>query len=280
MKKEYTYICNNCNKKYTTFNKSNFKTHYCSKKCLLNYRHNIFIEEHNKNILTQCKECNKNIFISKYDLKKKQNFFCSKSCSTKYYNEHKINIPLNKREEINKKISQSFKSKYIPKKCQICGNNIPFKKKRKTCSIECEKKLREIHQAHVGGGYRQGSSRGHHGYYKGYYCDSTYELAFLIYCLDHNIPIQRCKESFEYEYNGKKHLYHPDFIINNEIIEIKNFYKEINDIKLNAVKDRGKNIKILYFEDLIEIFKYIIKKYNKKFNFKTKYNNFFELYEK
>ena len=46
------------------------------------------------------------------------------------------------------------------------------------------------------------TGRGRKGYYKGFYCASTYELAYVIYCLDHNIQIERCKEYFEYEYQG------------------------------------------------------------------------------
>ena len=41
------------------------------------------------------------------------------------------------------------------------------------------------------GGYRQGSGRGKKGWYKGFFCDSSWELAYVIYCLDHNIDIKR-----------------------------------------------------------------------------------------
>ena len=49
---------------------------------------------------------------------------------------------------------------------------------------------------------------------------------------------------------------------------------EINDIKLKSV---NKPIKILYYDDLIDIFNYVANKYNKRF---TKHNNnFYELYD-
>ena len=128
---------------------------------------------------------------------------------------------------------------------------------------------------HKIGGYVPNSCKGKHGYYKGIYCDSTYELAYLIYCLDHNIDIKRCDESFEYELNGTKHMYHPDFIVDGTIIEIKNYYREVNDIKLNAV---NKPSKILYFNDLIPCFEYVSKTYNKYY--KGTRNNFYELYDK
>ena len=60
------------------------------------------------------------------------------------------------------------------------------------------------------------------GYYKGIWCDSTWELAWVIYHLDHNIPFVRNKQGFTYNYNGSTHTYYPDFIIgNNEYVEVK-----------------------------------------------------------
>ena len=126
-----------------------------------------------------------------------------------------------------------------------------------------------------GGGYRKGSGRGKHGYYKGIYCDSTYELAYLIYCLDHNIDIKRCNETFEYEYEGKIHKYTPDFIVENTIIEIKGQYVDLVDVKAESV---DKPYRILYKEDLQEVFEYVAKTYNKKYD--KSGNNFYELYDK
>ena len=205
--------------------------------------------------------------------------FCSVKCSHSYSS-------LIKRKEINEKLKiyglkykEKYKKEYDknPKICPICGNIIPYElRDNKTCSITCSRKLANINNPHINdGGYREGSSRGKHGYYKGIYCDSTYELAYLIYCLDHNIDIKRCDESFEYELNGTKHMYHPDFVVNGTIIEIKNYYREENDIKLNAI---NKDKKILYYKDLIPYFEYVSKTYNKKY--RKRWNNFYELYDK
>lgn len=48
------------------------------------------------------------------------------------------------------------------------------------------------------GGYVEGSGRGKKGRYKGFYCDSSWELAYVMYCLDHNICIERNTAKFEY----------------------------------------------------------------------------------
>lgn len=106
---------------------------------------------------------------------------------------------------------------------------------------------------------------GKRGYYKGIHCDSTYELAFIIYCLDHNINIKRCDLVFKYIYNNAEHKYYPDFIIDdNLIIEIKGFWQQKLDYKIEAVKKSGYDIKVCYHKDLEEIFKYIYEIYGKK----------------
>lgn len=240
-------------------------------------------KENKFNIPHICKNCGKE-FTEKYS-KYSDGNFCCKECARSYSS----NI---KRKEINKKVSEKqiknhddYYSNHS-RICPICGksfipNRIKYRwSKRKTCSNQCEKllgiKTKKIMGSNLGGGYRlNGHRKSIKGYYKGIYCDSTYELAYLIYCLDHNIDIKRCEETFEYEYEGKKHKYHPDFIVNNELIEIKGYYTDLVDVKAKSV---DKEIKILYYNDMINIFRYVAETYNKKFN-KSK-NNFYELYDK
>ena len=114
------------------------------------------------------------------------------------------------------------------------------------------------------GGYRPGSGRGKKGWYKGIFCDSQYELGYLIYCIDHNILIKRNTVFYPYIYNGKEHKYLPDFIVDNRLIEIKGYYRDIDDIKLAAVTD--KSIQILYPKDLVFVSEYLKKVYNKDIN--------------
>jgi hypothetical protein len=75
----------------------------------------------------------------------------------------------------------------------------------------------------LAGGKRIGSGRGKQGWYKGIYCDSSWELAFLVYYLDHNKNIKRCEEKREYIFNEETHIYYPDFITDEGIIEIKGY---------------------------------------------------------
>lgn len=120
------------------------------------------------------------------------------------------------------------------------------------------------------GGYQKGSGWGKKGWYKGYFCDSSWELAYVIYSLDHHIPIKRNLESRQYIWEGKLRKYIPDFIMNNDpndIVEIKGYSSPQSLAKMEANPD----IKVLYGDDLKHVFKYVKEKYGK---------NFISLYEK
>ena len=111
------------------------------------------------------------------------------------------------------------------------------------------------------GGYRLGSGRGKKGWYNGYYCDSTYELVYVIYNLDHQIKFQRCTRKYPYIYNGVEHNYYPDFeLFNGELVEIKGYCTEQTQEKILAVSD--KKITILTKEKLKYAFDYVKKTYH------------------
>lgn len=104
------------------------------------------------------------------------------------------------------------------------------------------------------------SGRGKKGYYNGYYYMSSWELAYIIYCLDHSIKFERVWESFDYTYKGVKRKYIPDFYLIEEdcYIEIKGYESSQWDSKLNAFPH---NIKVLYKNDIKPYLEYVINKY-------------------
>lgn len=57
--------------------------------------------------------------------------------------------------------------------------------------------------------------------YRGIHMDSSWELALWIYAEDHNETIEREPCYFEYEFEGKKYKYYPDFRYKGDLIEIK-----------------------------------------------------------
>ena len=178
-----------------------------------------------------------------------------------------VSIPWNKgkkghlSEESIKKLSQSLigKSKGIastPEKEELRKKNIRIGMKKNPLS----------------GGLRRGSGRGKKGWYKGYWCDSSWELAWVIYNLEHNINFERNHEGFEYIYKGKKRKYYPDFIINEIYYEIKGrrCYEEMDNENKEKIKQFKKELKVLYTKDMKPYLTYT----------KTQYGiNFTNLYE-
>lgn len=58
--------------------------------------------------------------------------------------------------------------------------------------------------------------------------DSSWELALWVYAKDHNEEIEREPCQFEYEFEGKKHFYYPDFLYKGGLVEVKGpqFFKD------------------------------------------------------
>lgn len=108
------------------------------------------------------------------------------------------------------------------------------------------------------GGLRQGSGRGKSGWYKGYWCDSSWELAWVIYHIDHNIHFERNTEKFKYIYNNIERYYIPDFIIDGVYYEIKGYD---NGILFHKIKYFPHKIIVLFKENLDYIFNYVINNY-------------------
>jgi len=117
------------------------------------------------------------------------------------------------------------------------------------------------------GGYRERSGRGKQGRYKGYWCQSSWELAYVIYNLEHAIKFERNKEGFEYIFEGKKHLYFPDYIENSFYVEIKGYLTKQMQVKIASF---NKPLRVLREEDIRSILNYVTQKYG---------NDFIRLYE-
>lgn len=132
-----------------------------------------------------------------------------------------------------------------------------------TPEIEAERKakLSEIAKSRNFGGYQPGSGHGRKGRYKGIWCDSTWELAYVIFNIDHAIPFERNFDAFEYEYKGTIHKYIPDFKQGDSYIEIKGYERPIDKIKYTAVS----NLQVLYEEDMTEYLEYVKNTYGGDF---------------
>jgi len=204
--------------------------------------------------MKQCIKCNK-----KHDGTFGGGKYCSRSCAnSRTFSEEskKIKSIANKG---NLSWSKGKKLRWEASACLYCGEDIHhYKSTPKKYHSECWLK--------VSGGLRKGGGRGKSGWYKGYWCDSTYELVWIIYQLEHDKPFKRNKTPYEYVWNGEIKKYFPDFIQNGEIIEIKGYATEQTKSKLKVVP----NLKTLYKKDLKKEFEYVESKYGR---------DFIELYE-
>ncbi len=112
------------------------------------------------------------------------------------------------------------------------------------------------------GGLRHGSGRGKKGWYGGYFCDSSWELAWVIYHLDHNIYFERNKIGFDYVFNNQNHKFYPDFIKDGIYYEIKGWPTLQNNAKYEQFNGF---LIVLDKHGMKDIIKYVVNKYGPNF---------------
>jgi DNA-directed RNA polymerase subunit RPC12/RpoP len=126
------------------------------------------------------------------------------------------------------------------------------------------------------GGYRKGSGRSKHGYYKGIYCGSTYELCWVIYSLDNGVKFNRFPGCIVSD-NIK---YYPDFLLDDKktIIETKGYESRSSVNKKTKIAEKaGYNVVVLRKDDLKHIFDYVKQTYHTD-KFYTLYDNYKPIY--
>ena len=145
--------------------------------------------------------------------------------------------------------------------CELNPDRLPYKGHK--VSEETRQKISKTCKSNkLSGGYRHGSGRGRKGTYKGYYCDSSWELAYVIYNLEHNISFRRNEELFPYMFKGEQHNYKPDFIEGDVYVEIKGYFSE----QVNA-KEKAFPFKLKYIDknSIKPYIEYAVDKYGKDF---------------
>jgi hypothetical protein len=109
------------------------------------------------------------------------------------------------------------------------------------------------------GGYERGSGRGKKGWYRGQWCDSTYELVFVVWALDHQIPFERNLEFFPYEYLGRVLRWTPDFrLADGTYIEIKGYLTDQAQAKFEYFL---RPLRVFTRADLDRMFEYVYGRY-------------------
>lgn len=261
--------------------KRGYPHHFCSNKCSINFNKKRRLEYKQKRIEeyyiqpNYCPNCHS---IIEYGKKKK---YCSSKCMAIYTqrnggnhlwtNEEKQNLSKILKNDKRCITNPKNREEKICPNCKKLFEVVPSKKNKICCSRKCSTVW--INQTNYfknkgRGGFRLNSGTSKKGWYKGYFCGSSWELAWLIYQLDHNISVQRNKEGFNYLFDGKIKKYYPDFLVNEEYIEIKNY--ETKQV-IEKTKQFPHKLKILYKADLKNVFEYVEQKYGK---------NYIELYER
>lgn len=234
------------------------------------------IEEYNKSPKL-CVECN-----SPIDYSKRRNKLCSQTCSASFSNKKRKEAgwrlstdSLERLKVSGKKYGHLARPKAVRHTvtCKICEKLftvLPSSANRKYCSRSCRTSDSGLYKKC--GGYRQGSGYSKSGYYKGIYCQSTYELCWVIWALDNRIKFSRFKGILEG--NGLKYV--PDFLLEDgiTIIEIKGYERTDSvEKKTKLAESLGYKVNVLRKQDLNYIFEYVKQNY-KTNKFETLYGPF------
>jgi hypothetical protein len=114
------------------------------------------------------------------------------------------------------------------------------------------------------GGHRLGSGRGKKGWYKGIFCDSSWELAYVLYMLEiKQAPVRKNWEKFPYTFHGKTRYYVPDFILGDKsYVEIKGY---ATDVALHKLSQFPYKIKLLSGREMAPILRTVVKRFGVDF---------------
>ena len=117
--------------------------------------------------------------------------------------------------------------------------------------------------------------------YKGEKFDSSWELYYYVYMIEHGHTIVRNTQLFyQYECMGNSYRYFPDFIVDGEIVEIKGDHLldadkhltkvyEIDDFDKLKAKDEcmvKNNVKLILKDEILPIINEVQHKYGKDFH--------------
>lgn len=214
-----------------------------------------------------CKQCNTIIPYIKHT----QTEYCSHSCAASHTNQsrslseetkEKIRVktaPLLREYARSRKLANIPFTKVYFKNCVECDKIFTSTTRQKqTCSNVCRSVWCSKHN------FRQNKTRGKCGYFNGVWCASSWELAFVAYHTYLNSGIKRFDSSIPYVLNNKQKRYFPDFEINKELYEVKGWYDDTVDIKLQAAREAGYVIHIITRNDIKPIIKQVKEWYDIK----------------
>ncbi len=196
-------------------------------------------------MLKICIHCSTNFNTN--DNRKK---FCSQSCAAKANNSKRVPTVEHRAKTaqavqchmIAKGVREENIIQYqaAPAFCSECNAALSYDHRHhKTCG---NRACRNSAQVKTGagklGGYRPGAGASKSGWYQNVWCDSSWELMFVIYCIDHGMDVIRNIDSWVYTaVDGQDRRYYPDFRVNGKLVEIKGPQRVNDQLKLQAVDE-------------------------------------------
>ena len=238
-------VCKYCNQEFSDTKAKGHHEHWCK----LNPRYNeLHPSSHTDNYITwkdsdfnksqklNCQFCNKE--CHNFNSLRQHECRCKENPNRRDYDKlGKYSSEYNKGQTKETNPSIAKQSKTIKERYDS-GTLIPFNKGKPGTFLgkhhtkeQIDKMMQSYHYTleRRGNTYKFGT-------YKGIQCDSGWELAFVIYCTDRNLPIKRCTESFEYWHPQENRiaLYYPDFIIEDVYYEVKGLVNDIVEAKCKA----------------------------------------------
>lgn len=126
---------------------------------------------------------------------------------------------------------------------------------------ERKRKISESMKGNINWKFNKTRGNSKKGWYHGIFCDSTWELAFVVYYIEHNLYIARCKEQYKYNFENSEHIYIPDFITDDGIIEIKGRKNK----KALEKEKKFPQIKVIDANLIKPYLNYVIEKYGNEF---------------
>lgn len=236
-----------------------------------------------KAFIVKCYNCGKTFEVQEeqQQFPKKEKYYCSRSCANVRHHTEETKKKISNNTKRSEKFINGMKRLFGRKPhetktsiCLVCGKTFEQEQyisngktrytHRKLCSKECRKIYHSLKIVNnCCGGYRECSVKNYKsGWYNDIHCDGSWELAFVIYCIEHNKSIQRCNLIRHYvDKNGKMKTFHPDFIVDGLVYEIKG----LQDCNYKEKELCNEDIIFLYKKDMKPYIDYVIEKYGENF---------------
>ena len=204
--------------------------------------------------------------------------FCGKECKNKNsLAQHEVRCGLNPNKKVSSLVEyhkiksgpwnkgkDKLNDERVKQAASKISSSMKIHHQENPFSDQTRAKLGQRAKENGFGGYRRNGGRGKKGWYFGVWCDSSWELAWVIYAKDQNINFIRNTKKFRYEFDGKSRNYIPDFYLvdENMYVEVKGYSSQQFEAKK---RDFPHKLQVLEREEMKPIIQFVEQRYGKDF---------------